>query len=536
MTPSNNLPSPMDFPDEIKPIMPADLPTLWSKFGFGIQDGDYSKQIYLRHSVTIAAWTGHEHTIDKNGKPFTREQWHDNIHRSLSYLNRELGLGMNAEAVDVLALCYTALQGSPRYRGDPLIRAEHGENTAVHSLHTMLQAFLVYRNALEKQPELGHDINFFRSFQTTCLMMAVHDLGEMFGEAGSLAQVGAIGNFDVKDKTETERLVFNYGVRLAVRTVIDRKNGTKEFFRKMDRIGARLHIQNQGAKKSDQQMAGEVGELLKENPSLSPRGRKLLNFMKANWECVEKPANSLFPFQGYLASTCERVQGTRHLKRMLPLSTTFHHSSDGIKSVLMNNLSPGYRMKLNCDYTESPLGWMCHFADPESPVEKAVAREAAIWVYGTLATFFSTGPEAFFIDPSIKELKLHEQDGTPYSPDEVSIRLRQIEAAKKVADLESSAIMKDSTDLGKSFQNAARPMGSTALCRNDVVAMYLKAAETGYMPNVIKTIDDRGNPVERGTILIRDRPAELAGYTQSRSFPYPDAVQGEIEKIVQALR
>ncbi|HEY8190766.1 MAG TPA: hypothetical protein VIF12_08770, partial [Micavibrio sp.] len=343
MTANGRFPSPLDFPDEIKPVMPADLPALWK--GFGLQDGakDDAKQLYIRHSVMIAAWTGHEHTINKNGKPFTREQWHDNIHRSLSYLNKELGLGLAAEAVDVLALCYTALQGSPRYRGDPIIRAEHGENTAVHSLHTVLQAFRVYRNALEKQPELRNNVDFFRSFQTTCLMMAVHDLGEMFGEAGSLAQVGAAGNFNAKDKTEYERIVFNYGVRLAIRTVIDEKIKPKEFFRRMDAIRGGLHIQNQGVSKSDEQMAREVRRLLKEDPQLSARGRKLFNFMKTNWECVEKPKASPFPFQGYLAGSCERVQGTRHLNRMLSLSTAIHHSDEGMHPVVMNNLSPGYR-------------------------------------------------------------------------------------------------------------------------------------------------------------------------------------------------
>lgn len=527
-TPSKNLlPSPMDFPDTITPVTAAKLPEIHE--AFGLKDGRrYSAEIrYERMSSRIAGWTGHEHTEDRHGHPFSRAEWLESIHKSLSYLNTELVLGFDKQMIEVLTLCYGALQESPRYSGDAVIEAKKGENTAVHSLHTMLQAFRVYQKALDAKPELANNIDFFKSFQRTCLMMAVHDLGEMLGEAGSLAQVANTGNWGVKDKAAYERMVFNFGVRLAIKTVIDKQGTEADFFKKIDSIRMASNIQNQGASKSDQQMVTEVGAHLGDEIHLSARGRKLFQFIYNAWECVEEPQHSDNPYLGYLAAICERVQGTRHINRMLVTSKSPHDLGNGQMGMIMTHkLSPGYRMFTNADYSEGHLGWLNHYTDPQSPYEKVLAQQAIAWSYETVRNFYAMGPEAFYIDPALqaKDLKLHD-DGSAFTPDEVKIRLSQIETAKKIALLERGDISNQlqQPSLCDTFSAAVIPFGAQAVLRDDIVRMYDKAIEQKFMPGIQNEsgqplLNGKGQP--RGMILVRDRPAALVEFSQDNIKSY----------------
>ncbi len=526
------LPSPMEFPDVIQPVTPKDYPALWDAFGLGGGKRNGAEIRYERLSAQIAILTGHEHAVDRHGHPFSREEWKASLFKSLNHLNNELKLGMDHQMIDVLTLCYTALQESPRYGGDPVIEAKKGENTAVHSLHTMLQALRVYQKALEEKPELAQNIDFFRSFQMTCLIMAVHDLGEMFGEAGSLAQVASTGNWGVKDKTAYERSVFHYGVRLAIQTVIDKKGTEKDFFDKIDGIKAGINIQNEGINKTDQQMEQEVSHLLKGDIPLSMRAKKLFGFMEGNWEWIEDPASSRYPFLGYLAATCERVQGTRHINRMMTSSQSPCIQTDGrMEMMVTHRLTPGNRLLVNSDYTEGHLGWLCDHVDPESSFEAAVAKHALAWTYESVVDFYKGGPEAFFMDPGFNELKL-DKNGSAFSPAQVSRRLYEIASAKKVADIEAGAIEKRCAPLSETFQAAVIPIGRLAAKRDDIVAMYEKAIATGYFPTVVSVDGKR-----RGEVLIRDLPAALTEIPQDHDESgYPKGIVKKIESIRAALK
>lgn len=524
----SRLPSPMEFPDVIQPVTPKDYPALWETFSLTGRKRSTAEIKYERLSAQIAILTGHEHAVDSRGYPYSRKEWKESLHKSLSLLNNELKLGMDRQMVDVLTLCYTALQESPRYGGDPVIEAKKGENTAVHSLHTMLQAFRVYQKTLEQKPDLKNNIEFFKSFQMTCLIMAVHDLGEMFGEAGSLAQVANTGNWGVKDKTAYERMVFNYGVRLAVQTVIDKEGTDRDFFDKIDRVKSAMKVQNEGINKTDQQMATEVSQFLTEKIPLSVRAQKLFGFLQDSWEWIEDPKHSRNPFLGYLSAICERVQGTRHINRMMTTSKSPHvRDDDRIEMITTHSLTPGYRMIVNSDYSEGHLGWMCNAIDEQSPYEKAVARQALSWVYETVMDFYNEGPTAFFMDGAVKEQKLHS-DGSAFSPTEVRLRLEQIDTARKIACLEQQEVKKSLTD---SFTDACIPVGRIAIMKKDVVAMYQAAINTGYMPKIVQ-----GEKASRGEVLIRDLPAELTRAPDARELKYSKDTQKKIETLTVGLK
>jgi hypothetical protein len=512
--PQSKLPSPMEFPDVIQPVTAANFPELWETFG--INKARNSAEIqYERLSAQIAFVTGHEHAVDEGGYPYSREEWKRYLHKCLNHLNKELRLGMAPQMIDVLTLCYTALQESPRYGGDPVIEARKGENTAVHSLHTFLQALRIYQKAIESKPELSQNIDFFRSFQSTCLMMAVHDLGEIFGEAGSLAQVANAGDFAVKDKSAYERMAFNFGVRLAVQTVIDKAGSEKEFFDKIDLIKAATNIQNQGVNKTDQQLVSEVSHLLTGEIPLSRRAAKLFGFLQDHWDWVEHPKASRNPFLGYLAATCERVQGTRHLNRMVKGANSPVALEDGrIEMVPTHSLMPGYRMLINGDYTEGHLGFMAEAIEPESPHEDILARQSTAWVYEAMRDLIKAGPVAFFTDPSVREYKLHD-DGSAFSPPEVKKRLDEIDIARKLAMLEGEEITRQSA-LQDAFSQSALPIGKMAMTREQTVALYQRAIDRFFLPGIIDTATGK----KRSETLIRDRPSALTDCAGAGNLTY----------------
>lgn len=531
------LPSAMDFPDVIRPVTAGQLGELYT--AFGLNGGRaYSAEVrYERLSSRIAGWTGYEHTHDRHGRPFNRAEWHENVHRSLDYLNRELALGMDRQFVDVLSLCYLALQESPRYCGDAAIEPVRGENTAVHSIHTILQAFRVFQKTLEEKPELKKNLAFFQSFQMTCLMMAVHDLGEMLGEAGSLAQVANTGNWAVKDKSAYERAVFSHGVRLAISAVIDKTMSEADFMRRIDTIRAGSNIQNQGLNKSDSDMVREVSAHMGDDVPLSARGRKLFGFMSHLWEMVEDPGHSDNPFLGYLAAVCERTQGTRHINRMVETAKSPHLHEDGrLEMIPTHSLMNGKRMVTNALYTEGHLGPMCHAIDPASPFQKDIARQAVAWAYEAVAGFFSMGPEAFFTDARFPETAYHA-DGSPLAPEEVAMRRHEITVARTIAEAECKAILSGhggGRDAGEglcgSFAAAACPIGRVAVLRQPVLEMYRRAIAQGYLPGMVEA-----GGKSRSEVLILDTPAALVGVGRPDVVCYPKRLQSKIESARQML-
>ncbi len=528
----------LDFPDDITPAGRMDFRKLAQAFGIQSERPQSAEIVYERLSAQIAALTGHEFTTNRHGRAFSRAQWHENLHKSLSYINERLHLGLKRPVVDMLALCYTVLQESPRYRGEPVIEQHKGENTAVHSLHTPLQAFRIFQKALETQPLLGEDVDFFRSFQMICLTMLVHDLGEMFGEAGSLAQVVSAGSFDVKDKTAFERAVFTHGVRLAISCAIDGAISEKDFFDRIDRIKGNLNVQNQGTKKSDEQMAGEVKAQTGEDVTLSRHGQNLFAFLLENWEGIENPDHSRHPFLYRLGAVCERVQGTRHLNRMITSCLNQVMKDDGsTEDVLVHSLSVGRRLTVNAQYCEGHVGELSAETDENSEMEKTLRRFALEWVYQTSIDFFEKGPEAFFLKTYfINETPRHE-DGSPFSPREARQRQEEIKLARAVATYEAEQIAKSSSRFQSEFSGAAGlPMGLVALRREDVVELYRRALATGYVPGIVEDRDPKtGKIYKRGEILLLDRPAALTGLMFDREAHKRDAYR-HIENLERAAR
>ncbi len=518
-----------DFPQGIRAVTAADLPALNARLNPG-RDGNSTDIRYARLSGQLAFLTGHEYAHDREGRPYTRQEWEDVFHKCLSHLNDELLLGLDDEVINVLTLCYTVLQETVRYGDDPMIGSVQGENTAVHSLHTLPQALYVYQSALEEYPALARDADFFRNFQMTCLLMAVHDLGEMLGEAGSVSNAAEAGTFKVKDKTEYERMVFNFGVRLAIQTVTEKKD-KKEFYKAVDAVKALTNVQNRGMIMSDEQMAHELASHLKDEISLRPRGEKLFSFLRSSWEWIEAPEKSPHPFLGYLATVCERIQGTRHLNRHV--KNTFSPVKKGSNVILMttSSLIPSYRTMTDAEYEEGRLGHLCAAVDRGSLAELAVAEKAVARTYRTRIGFMINTAKAFFLDPSIEETRLHK-DGTPYTLEEAKKRTREIALAGRIARLEGGALrFYAQQQLAGSFNAKALYTGWTAMTSSQAVSMYERAIRTKYLPALI----DRGDGRMVGEVLSRDRPAALTG---APDFPLQEKenVEHAVRQILDELR
>ncbi len=492
-----------DFPVAITPVSARDLPELNKKLGRSETSPMSARENYARLSGQIVILAGHEHAHDRDGRPYTRQEWEDVMHKCLSHLNNELMLGLSKDALEVLTLCYTALTETPRYGGDPVIGRIEGESTGVHSLHTMLQAQYVYQKALEENPHLSDDVDFFRNFQMTCLLLSVHDLGEILGEAGSLAAVADKGTFAVKDKTEFERGVFNFAVRLAVQVITDKKPKS-EFYDRIDAVKSLMSVQNMGTEKSDEDLAAELARHMQEKIKLNYNGEKLFGFLRQAWEWVEEPAHSKSPFLSHLAAVCERMQGTRHINRQMANSPrSLVHGSDGRDHLVrVARLTPSYRIRVNADYVEGRLGFLCDAANLKEPREKILAEQAAARVYETMKGFLVSMPDAFF-RAAIRETRLHN-DGTAFTPQETQARQAEIKIAEAVARYEEGELKKILTG---AFSLVT---GRTALTNEQATALYQRAIDRKYLPRVIDN---------KGEILIRAMPVRL---TSMPDLPEPD--------------
>lgn len=500
-----------DFPEHITPVMGDKLPELKQKLAGGAANSLNARENYVRLSSQIAFLTGHEFARDRQGRSYTRQEWEDVMHKCLSHLNDELMLGLDDAAVEAMTLCYTVLTEATRFGGDPVIGRRNGESTGVHSLHTMLQAQYIYQKALEENPPLSDDADFFRNFQMTCLMLAVHDLGELLGEAGSLAAAADAGNLAVKDKAAFERSVFDFAVRLAVQTVTDKKP-KNEFYDRIDAVKSVMKVQNQGAFKTDEQLTAELAELMQSEIKLNNAGRGLFDFLKNAWEWIEEPGHSKYPFLGYLASACERIQGTRHLNRQLAESPGSPLKSDdgSIQIVRTSTLSPGYRIIANAQYVEGKLSSICESADKGLLRERALAEQAAARIYDTQMGLFRNMPQAFFRDPAYakQETRLHN-DGTPYTLEEVAKRKDEIALAGRVAEVEAGAIgsiLRRKGKLREDFNESVLLTGRIAVTKQQVLALYQRAIDTKYLP-AMNIIDGK----KRSEILIVDLPERLTG-------------------------
>lgn len=459
-------------------------------------------QIHERLTATIVAWTGYEYTEN-----YTTADWEEAMEKSLHYLNDTLGLGFSEEIIQIKALCYTALSAVTRYGGDAVIEPVKGENTGVHSLHTMVKAFQIYREALLKNPGLKYDWEFFANFQKTCAVLSVHDFGEGISEPGSLAQEA---NHNIaKDKPAFERAVLVYMVNKAIQTVLGGKPH-QEFHDYLAEVRAKTASFVDDAFFSEDETIEELlRKTLGEPPKLNRKGQKILSLFTELWDITEfqgadrsKYTNEPYTIPGNLAfiggvaTLCEKAQGTAHINRHGDRSSVLHKGTKPAVKIPTASLMPGYRMITNAAYCESGLGDL--FKVTNSCMEMVIAKEAQNLIYRSVLDFFAQGPEAFFHNPDYRELAMNP-DGTPYTEEQIKIRLAQIDVARRFVHEEEEAKARDDvTYLSRIFNKASLPGSEYVTSRKQAITMYEKALAEDYVP-------------KPGEVLLADQPEALCG-------------------------
>lgn len=521
--------SPGAFPDVIKAFNPADIANYQKVFLSHTGEILDTKQAYDRHTSSIAMLTGHENAINRSGRPYNRSEWEEALGRSWRYLNQNLNLGFSDEMLEVVTLCYTALKSASRFGNDPAIEPVKGENTAVHSTHTLLQSFYVHAQALHEEPALANDPVFFQHFQMSCILLMVHDFGEQLGEPGSLADADHHKTMDAKDKYEFEKTVFDYTVRLAIKTVFERKD-SKYFYDILDAVKDQVSIQNAAHSKSDESMTQELIAAFENLPAdllgvfddepkhiktskdikLPERGQGLFNFLKKSWEWVETPDQSPLPFLGYFSGMCERIQGTRHINRhFLTAQSQVIDDQGRSSSIPTVRLMPSSRFVSNARYCESRAAFLCDAANPQNVLQKTLTDQVLTRNNTTIAELLENMPEAFFLDSSIKELAFHT-DGSAFSARETAQRQREIQLAYKIAEMEEKARCDDADGLPQTFNKHSYALGGEnriAIKREHAVAFYREAIAQRYWPKLIIGTHGKKTP----EILILSRPKELCG-------------------------
>lgn len=124
---------------------------------------------------------------------------------AIDLLTRGLKLNWDPLLKSTLKGLLNRLCETPRFGDSILISPEHGENPAIHSLHSVLVGYEILRRSgvthNKKSPDF---INGF--MQKFALSVIIHDCGEIFTEFNTVE--GRAGNISKQENAQLEQLVF----------------------------------------------------------------------------------------------------------------------------------------------------------------------------------------------------------------------------------------------------------------------------------------------------------------------------------------
>lgn len=426
------------------------------------------------------------------------------FHTTIDTLNRELRLGLDSLDCQVFGLLLTGLAGARRFGGDVFIRAEAGENSAVHSCHTAILMNEVFRRAgLLSTDTQTREVVWKRVDMTLgCL---VHDMGEMLGEFSTLAE--RTDDSSIHEDADLERPVFKFSLELAYQSaagnepgrfysVLSEMRNELEAFRAAGRISVRQVLQVL--------QRHEVGDISFE---LADRiGGLLYLYDLAELKSgISGSAGALpyhqSPFLGYAVKAVEHVQGTRHLIRFATKAPSYKRISlfspqstahagheqrtnfDSEGMTLPISLSPSSRVVGNIKYLEGEVGYV--MAHAESPAEKALAGAIRTMVYQTVVEELNAKSpvidrKAGEPDKRVRQLILELKTGT------LSSEMKREKLRSLKDRLEDSITAIDQARTKEQSRVQDPKLSTRTLFRYEtncrVIGLYLAAIKKEYVP------------------------------------------------------
>lgn len=480
-----------------------------------------SKEFYSTLSRELVPCCGYEY-----GTP--------DFHSGLDLMNRRANLQLDAIDSRAFCLMLTGLSQARRFGGDPHIAPILGENSAAHSLHSIVLATEIFRQAGLLSPE-RQDPSTLKIRALVNLGLLTHDMGEILGELSSVAQRAADPN--LQEEPDIERGIFRVALTEAFRAVSSEHYETASFYaflRDMrDDAGIGRSRDASETKAALLETVRRYSERQQAHPIPFEMQGRVERYL-AVYDTAELKENATSRedlFIGNAVKVIEHLQGTRHLLRHVcidpddrrpqllfpdsaPNSPQGHWVKPLVQEMVPLRLVSNYRLSRNLAYMEKELPKL--FETARSDAERALATRLRDATYLTMAEFLSVARPVF--DRAIQEensflrdlLKEFAGDDLPERRSHTLSIIRKFLAHQLKEDLASSESQDRSSSSGGELPRF--------VARQDLVTRYREAVRVGYEPTT-ETPLGALCALPEGFNTHRDR---ISGSLNDLSMPAPE--------------
>jgi hypothetical protein len=353
---------------------------------------------------------------------------------ALKYLNHHLTMQLNDRDIDVFELLLTSLAQANRFGGDIHICPVLGENSAVHTLRTLVLDTEVARRAGNLSHESQNDTAVCRQRIRRLRCLLAHDMGEIPGEMTSLAS--RTRNPALQELPEIEREVFRIHLTEAYRTALSSIPNYPAFYRFQGEVRRAVAAARIDDEQSQVIMATQLKAIAaaydKEKPlqDLPPEIQGQIREWMYDFDTIEIKDGETSRerlFTGYSAKITEHIQGTRHLLRFgtihpkdTRMKVAFPHThANALKDPLSQSrpetmvplrFFSNMRIIKACRYMETELPGL--FENASTAQEFRHARALRDLLYLTQAELFSVARPIF--DRRVLKLDSNKQREDSY--------------------------------------------------------------------------------------------------------------------------
>ncbi len=443
---------------------------------------------YSRTAKTLVPCSGYEH-----GTP--------DFHSALELLNHELNLHIDPLDRLTFSLMLTGLSGAKRFGGDLHISPVMGENSAAHTLHSIVLATELLRRAGLLAAD-RQDSGVIQLRISLSMGLLTHDMGEILGELSSLAQRAT--KTSLMERPDLERMIFKVALTEAFRATSAHPAHPASFYAFLRDMRHAAGIGcGDAVSETNERLLGALRhyESIQEQTPLSfeiqGRIERYLRFYDmAEMKGAETSAEQLFI--GNAVKVIEHLQGLRHLLRFvtiapidkrqnllfpdsLPSAPRGHWVENSMHEMLPLRYASNYRIYRSLLYMESELSQL--FRAATASHEKVLAATLRNALYTTQAEWMSVSRPLFDRTVRSESTELVELIQRHYAETSVAGRAEVWTAIRKHL----------TWNLAQDFskfraQRIAQPRASQRdglfpiESRKRLISLYLEAVRTGYIP------------------------------------------------------
>lgn len=450
---------------------------------------------------------------------------------ALQYLNHHLNMQLDDLDSRVFELLLTSLAQANRFGGDIHICPILGENSAVHTLRTLILDTEVARRAGNLSHEKQQDTSVCRQRIRRLRSILTHDMGEIPGEMTSLAS--RTRNPTLQELPEIEREVFRIHLTEAYRTALSPIPNYPAFYRFQGSVRRAVAAARIDDEQSQVTMATELKAIAaaydRDNPieSLPPQIQGRIREWMYDFDTIEIKEGETSQerlFIGYSGKIAEHIQGTRHILRFgtlhpkdIRLNVAF---PDTHPSALKDPLSQSHpeamiplrffsnmRLIKACRYMETELSSL--FANATTEHELRHARALRDLLYYTQAELLSVTRPVF--DRQVLKLERSQQREDPYLA-ELQEQIKNCEDPSERAIVMRTAGKYLEHTLIQDYQKACKYRSTFSEgvpqdrlldfeTRGRMQALYLHAVRVDYVPEITTPL-----------LLLSTLPRSLHGF------------------------